>query len=239
MAMKQLLTKVGVVGGIAVIGLSGQMAFATPNPDDVYVSTLGNDSSACSIFAPCATINRALSVASDGGTVHVASGTYTQDITIHRDNVTITGGGVSNTTVGFNNTGSNGVDIENAGGIVIKNINFKVQPTGSTINYALHAYQSHDITLQNNNFIGSGKTNTTPKKVGGVDINSSQNVTIQNVEATDFSKNGFSVTARYTTEDTPTSNVTLDQITAMNNAWNGVAFYTIGNDPGRRARAHQ
>jgi hypothetical protein len=80
-----------------VSGLPGQMIFTLTN-EAWYVSPTGSDSNSCSLpSSPCATINGAIEKASDGDTILVASGTYTNAdfvdtvVTVHKD-VALLGG---------------------------------------------------------------------------------------------------------------------------------------------------
>lgn len=60
----------------------------TPIPGNhLYVATTGNDINSCTIStAPCKTINGALSKASDGMTIHINAGTYTENVRITTPN---------------------------------------------------------------------------------------------------------------------------------------------------------
>lgn len=103
--------------------------------------------------------------------------------------------------------------------------------SGFTVNaspattYALKAHDADGLTLANDVFNGG-----TGNKGGGVDINTTNHVTLTNVTSSGFHKNGFAYTPQYQNSDTPASGITFNNVTASNNGWTGISFYTVGND---------
>ncbi|QNS07854.1 DUF1565 domain-containing protein [Streptomyces xanthii] len=87
MSRRTLLTL--ALGACAVLALPAAPASAA---SAYYVSPTGSDGNAgTSSGAPLATIQRALDLAPEGAVVHLASGTYRQDVVTRRENVTLTG----------------------------------------------------------------------------------------------------------------------------------------------------
>jgi hypothetical protein len=96
------LAVVSMTAGFLAITGPGASAAPTPTTNNWYVATTGNNvGNACSNkHAPCQTINAALAqqVASgNSGTIHVAAGTYNEQLTLTpaNDNVKIKGAGAS------------------------------------------------------------------------------------------------------------------------------------------------
>lgn len=165
------------------------------------------------------TVQGALNAVATNGRVYVANGTYNENLNIPRSGLKVYGqsevGVVVNTNSGY------GINIDHQDHTRIDNMTFN--STGSS-GYALHAYGVNGLSLNDLTFDGSGSNHT-----GGVDANSSQNLSYNNVSASNFGKNGFSVTAKYESTDNYSRNITFNGITANNNAWNGIAFYTTNS----------
>ncbi len=171
-------------------------------------------------------IQAGLNVALTGNTVLVTPGTYSGDPTPPADNnVTLAGigGPILNLSSGY------GVNLDN--NVAVTNFTF----SGFTVNaspsttYAFKAYKANGLTLTNDTFNGgSGNTG------GGVDINTTSNVTFNNVTSNGFHKNGFADTSAYTAADSAASgnNITFNGITASNDGWTGISFYTVGGSGG-------
>ncbi|MDB5169938.1 MAG: hypothetical protein JWN82_334 [Candidatus Saccharibacteria bacterium] len=202
-----------------------------PVPSTVYVDanyTVSSDGSHIFGYDAFSTVQDGVNAVAAGGTVSVAAGTYTGAINVTKP-ASIVGAGVASTifNITSNTTYGQGVSVNGQNGVTISNMTFNA-PVGTPVSYAFQAYQSSNVTLTNLVFNGPGKS-TTPR-FGGVDFNSVNGVTINNVTSRNFSKNGFSFTSRYAVSDQLTQNVSLTGITADNNNWAGVAFYTVGND---------
>lgn len=178
---------------------------------------------------PYLTITPALSRIVEGGRVHIANGAYNEALNVTKDGTQLIGESKASVQVIATNATSygQGVSVNALDKVKISNITFNA-PAGSPISYHFQAYQSSNLTLSNLDFNGPGKTST--PKIGGVDLNSIKNATLDNVSAKNYSKNGFSFTAQYAATDIFTRNVSLKDLTADNNNWTGIAFYTVGND---------
>ena len=174
------------------------------------------------------TIQNALNAVATNGTVNVANGSYSEGLNITKSGINLVGQSQAGVQVTANHASpyGQGVSVDGQDNVSISNMTFN-DPAGSPISYAFQAYQDSGLNLSNLTFNGPGKA-TTPK-IGGVDVNSSQNVTYDNVSASNYSKNGFSFTAQYKSTDNPTSGVSLSNITADNNNWAGLVFYTMNS----------
>ena len=169
---------------------------------------------------PYTTIQSAVTDASAGDTIAVDPGTYSGDVNIPVSNLTIAGTGA-------------GVTLDLGSGYGINLDSPPTLTTGFTMNgitvdasqsttYALKAYKADGITLTNDTFNGgSGNTG------GGVDFNTTNNVTLNNVTSTGFHKNGFAYTSQYLATDTSANGVTFNGVTASDDGWAGIAFYTM------------
>lgn len=160
--------------------------------------------------------------AQNGDTELVGAGTYPGDVMLPAlSHFTLAGQGtpVINLGSGY------GINLDN--NVAVTNFTmsgFKVNASPSTT-YALKAHMADGLTLTNDTFNGgSGNTG------GGVDINTTNNVTLNNVTAAGFHKNGFAYTPQYQNSDTPASGITFNNVTASGNGWTGISFYTVGND---------
>ena len=221
-----ILSKIGLGGAIIIAPLFlSQTVLAAPK--DAYLAP-GGAGNCSSTSAACATFAEAINYVGKGGTIHVADGSYNQDITdTTKNQINIVADNPGSVNVTLDGPSSWGVYLEGVNDITISGINFNVSSDNSTVAYALHAHNARTLTLQDDKFTGPGKTSEF--KTGGVDINSSYNVTETNVSASDFSKNGFSFTSQYNVGDEISSHVTLTNISATDNEWSGIAFYTTTN----------
>jgi hypothetical protein len=170
------------------------------------------------------TIQPAINVLTNGGTVSVAAGTYSGDLMIPTSSITLQGTG----SVVLNLDSGYGINLDNPPYVPT---NFTM--SGFTVNasngttYAFKAYKADNLTLTNDTFNG-GTGNTG----GGIDINTTNNVTFNNVTSTGFYKNGFADTVAYESTDTAGNGITFNNVTSTNNGWAGIAFSTIGNAGG-------
>lgn len=109
----------------------------------VYVSTHGKDSNAGTSSSPKLTIQNALTLVANGGTIHVNSGTYYQKgIYINKD-VTISGTSTKSTTI--NGQNSHVFTIAKGANVIIKNLRVTnaYDKTGGAI------YNKGTLTLKN------------------------------------------------------------------------------------------
>jgi len=162
-------------------------------------------------------IQDALNAVAANGRVYVANGTYHEDLDIPNDGLEMYGesqGGVTvDTSAGY------GVNIDHHNHLYFENMTFN---SSTSTSYALKAYGVNGLSLNSLTFNGPGKNSHT----GGVDINSSQNVSFNNVSSSNYGKNGFAVTAKYVASDDYSRNITFNGVTASNNGWDGISFYT-------------
>jgi hypothetical protein len=86
-----LAAMAGMVSAGFLVAVPTAMAGASTSGGTLYVKTTGADTGTCRIFAhPCATLDYALSVASQNSQISVGPGLYTQQLVITK-NVTING----------------------------------------------------------------------------------------------------------------------------------------------------
>lgn len=198
--------------------LSGIMEDATAKPIYILPNTL-----IATIDADNLGIQAGLNIVGNGQTVLVTPGTYSGDVTpLTGDHVTLAATG----TVELDLGSGYGINLDNNATVTNFTFNgFSVKASPSTTTYAFKAYKADGLTLNNDTFDGgSGNTG------GGIDINTTNNVTFNNVSSSNFHKNGFAYTSQYAVADTAANGVTFNNITSSNNGWTGVALYTVGDD---------
>lgn len=208
-----LLANKAANGGWAV----QDQGYSFQNRTEVNVATTGSDSSQGSKLGPLATVQTGVNAVTKSGVVTVNAGTYSGNVIVPVNNLTLQApsGATLNLGSGF------GINLNNGPVITgFKMTGFTVNSSSGTT-YALKAYKADGLTLENDTFNGSTGNG------GGIDINSTSNVTLNNVTATGFKKNGFAVTAQFAGGDTPSSNIIFNGVTASNNNWAGIAFYTM------------
>jgi hypothetical protein len=164
----------------------------------------------------------------EGGTVNVANGDYTQSIYVVANGTKLVGqskAGVQITSSGTTPSG-HAVAVENVNNVTLQDLSFTIGAVGNP-GYALKAYNTANLTVNNVDF--TGRAWVSGPRTGGVDLNAVDGATISNVTATNFSKNGFAVTAKYAVENQASRNITFDTISSTSNAWAGLAFYNSNN----------
>lgn len=232
------LSLAGITGNTrnAVAWVTGDYASAWPQPSATYAdanvsgtsdTVYGSDIVAIQGhlrvwgYDAFNTVQGAINAVTANGTVNVADGTYAENLAVNKPGLNIKGQSQAGTVV--NSAAGYGVDVEHQNGTRLSNFTFNTPASGT---YALKAYDDNGLSLNNLTFNGSGKTTG---HAGGVDVNSSQNVSYNNVAASNYSKNGFSVTAQYAAADDYSRNLTFNGVTANGNAWDGIAFYTTNS----------
>ena len=84
------------------------------------------------------------------------------------------------------------------------------------------------MTLDNLTLDGSVRVAAGGPKATGVDANSVDGLTLNNVTVKGFAKNGITITGRDSATTATTSrNVSFNTVTAENNGWAGIAFYSL------------
>jgi hypothetical protein len=190
-----------------------------------YVKALAAPGGNGTQAAPYQTIQAGVDRVIAGGTVRVQSGSYSGAINVTKNGVKIVGESEGGVMVNLNAATpfGQGVSISGVTGVSLSNMSFAV-PAGAPVSYALQAYKADGLTLTDVSFAGPGKTST---HIGGVDVNTTNNVTYNNVSATAFYKNGFSFTSRYAPADAGANGITFNNISSTNNGWTGISFYTM------------
>lgn len=201
---------------------------------DVYVDDDAAVGGNGSKQQPYQTIQQAMPRVAENGTIHVANGTYNENLVFEHNGVQLLGESKNGVIVKTTGTAAYGVEITAKNNTFIHNITFLVGSSIGSLKYHLKAYNGSGLLLDNVVFTGAGSA--TMPRVGGIDINSFENAALSNVVASEYSKNGVAFTAQYAAEDVVTTNVGLLDVTTQNNAWAGLAFYasnasgTIGRD---------
>lgn len=192
---------------------------------DAYVQPAanGNVGDEGSKWNPYTSIQNGMSRIVEGGTIHVADGVYNEKLAVLKNGTKLVGESRGGTVVQPHTNGGYGITVHDLNNVSIENMSFKV-PAGKSLSYNLHAYRANGVDITNVTFDGQNNTS------GGADFNSSRNITLDNVTAKDYSKNGFAFTSRYETSDPISRNISFNDVTAESNNWAGIAFYTVGND---------
>lgn len=202
--------------------------YSTSNRTAVTVNTSGTLTAQGDPLGPISTIQAGIDAVTHNGVVNVKNGVYSGSLSITKNGIQVLGETEGGVTVNENasNSFGQGVSVDHSTGVSLSNMTFTV-PVAAPISYAFQAYKADGLTLSNLSFTGPGKTST---HIGGVDVNTTNNVTENNISSTGFYKNGFSFTAAYASTDTSADGITLNGISSTNNGWTGISFYTVGND---------
>ena len=114
---------------------------------DVYVSITGNDANACTVSAPCRTIQKGVNVVQPGGVLHILAGTYSESISFSKvgtqsQPIRIVGEGAI-----LSNGGQLAFSIKNSQWITFEGLAVR----GYTLSN-FEITQSHYLTFKNNSF---------------------------------------------------------------------------------------
>lgn len=194
---------------------------------DAYVTETDNGKSGDtgSAWHPYTKIQDAFSRIVEGGTVHVANGTYSEALVVKKQGTQLVGESRDGVKIApLSNQYGQGLTSEGLSKISFSNFTINAASSNGG-GYALKAHNGSNLKITNVTVNGAGPT----VNMGGVDINGINGVVISNVTSQNFKKNGFAFSSRYDATDPFTRSVTLDNITAKNNGWAGVAFYATNN----------
>ncbi len=184
---------------------------------DCYVdATTGSDTNSGSSTSDAfKTIGAATDQISTGGTIHVAAGTYVEDVAVNKTGVTLHGAGYATTTIsGAKNGGSATVQV-GASGVVIDGFTITREGNNTTdwndpgLNTAGVAVQgmTNSVEVRNNKLTGNRT---------GIDINNSNGSSIHNNLIND-NRTGLILRNQ-------TDNLTVTQNEIKNNWTDGVLF---------------
>jgi hypothetical protein len=143
MMYKKILPVILVL--LMLVSIIHKTAFAATT--DVYVSTIGNDANACTVSAPCRTIQKGVNVVQPGGVLHILAGTYSESVSFSKvgtqsQPIRIVGEGAI-----LSNGGQLAFSIKNSQWITFEGLTVK--------DYTLSNFeisQSHYLTFRNNSF---------------------------------------------------------------------------------------
>ena len=122
-----------------------------------YVSANGTDSGNCgSSGSPCATINYAVSQAASGNVINIAAGTYTEEITVNKPNLTFKGLDASTTIIQATNSSINPVFTITENGTTFQNLTLTNQEKMNG-GIWVRAGASSGLTVTSVNFRNIGK----------------------------------------------------------------------------------
>lgn len=206
-----------LVLGVFSIGLLSVLGAGSVSAADLQVDPAG-------VGGAHTTIQSAITAASSGDTIYVAAGTYNESV-YAKSGITIIGTNTADVRVVADNPAQVALGISSTTGIqdvTIRNITFEVGPSGVDT-FAVQILNAQNILLENIIVDGNNVPNT-----GGINIGLSQHVTLNNVTAQNFTKNGFAIAVAHPAEfpdGVPTSDLTFNNVSALNNGWAGIAFY--------------
>jgi len=155
------------------------------------------------------TIQAAIDAASNGDTITIATGTYTETLNLKGKQLTVDGEGIGNTIIDA--SGFTGYAISNFG----DHTTFKDVTLIGTNHYGFKISHVSDITLENIRVEDSGKT--------GVDLNTIDGATLTNIQVVD-TVGGFGIMIL------DSKNVDVTDIQTDNNPWGGVSVHAVNAD---------
>lgn len=112
--------------------------------------------------------------------------------------------------------------LEGQGSVIIKSV--------ASSNKGIDIQNTSNVTLTNLTFDGA---NATTPPVTGIDINSVDGITLNNIVVKNYSKNGISVVTQQDPSYVLGKNPVFNNVTVQNTGWAGIALYprsTTGND---------
>ena len=158
---------------------------------------------------PTDSVQAAINDIAPGGVVTLTAGTYTQRIDIIGKSMTLKGAG-------------------DVGSVIL------TQPVrfDTNDNKLIDIHWASDVTLENLTLRGAKYLQQADREPAtGIDANGVDGLTLNNVTVKGFAKNGIAITSGFSTGDTTRSgNVMFNTVTADENGWAGIAFYTEGQD---------
>ncbi len=192
MRVKYLVGVLVLVGIVTIIAMAGNAKGATIN-----------------VPADYPTIQAAINAASNGDTIIVAAGTYTETIDIAKP-LTIEGESLSGVIIDASAFSDYGIDVT-SNDVTLKNFTL-IGPPSATYGYGIKVSGCSNVILNNLLVRNSGRS--------GIDFNGCDGVLVSDVESRDNGGVGIAVT--------DSSNVELRNITTSGNAWGGIAIFTYG-----------
>lgn len=176
-------------------------------------------------ITPYQTVTPALTRVAEGGRVHVADGTYTEKLTFVKNGTQLLGESRTGVVLSpLSGPTGQGLTSEGLSNITVKNLTIKA--TTASGGYALKIHNGINFNLSDLTLIGPGSGTPT---VGGLDINGINGVSLSNISVSNFTKNGIAITSKFAASDPQTSNVQINSVSSTNNAWSGLAFYSLSN----------
>jgi hypothetical protein len=177
------------------------------------------------------TISSALSGVPNGTTIIVANGTYNESLTINgRTGVTIYGESQAGVIIDSSNQTSRSIQASNSPQLTL--INLTVRDTyavgGSSVKRFMVKIDtnSHDFTIRNVVIEGPGKNYLNPSDanntVGGLDLNTLNNASVENVTVRNVSRNAMAFTS---VSNLRVADFTLQNISQDASGWAAIALY--------------
>jgi len=130
---------------------------------DWYVATTGSDSNAGTQDSPFATIQHAVTAATDGDTIHVAAGTYDEKITVQKG-ITLQGEGGESSKIQYTTSNNYAlISVLNpSGNVTIDGFDLVMHSAPDwaeavVVNDATGAIDAHTVTISNNIVTGSNQ----------------------------------------------------------------------------------
>ncbi|MDP4267208.1 MAG: DUF1565 domain-containing protein, partial [Bacteroidota bacterium] len=175
---------------------------------DIYSSAIGNDLNSGSSLAPFATVNKAITSASNNDTIYVDSGVYTEQIIINAKILNIIGAGKTKSTLKcpanpsntVTNCGKPIIGISNVSSVVIDGFTIDGLSLMSTIN-SLNGVGFNDAggTVRNCAFQNiDGTTSSVGRNGCGITgqlVNTARSITITNNTFTNFITRGINLSS--------------------------------------------
>ena len=153
---------------------------------------------------PHDSVQVAIDAVAPGGVVTLTSGTYVEEIEIIKS-LTLRGSGA-------------------VGSVIIQ------QPAAATPNSTgtklIDIRFTSNVTLDNLTLDGSVRVEENGPEATGVDAGGVDGLTLNNVTVKGFAKNGIAIVGQYKATTTKSSDVSFNSVTAENNGWAGIAFYS-------------
>ena len=109
-------------------------------------------------------------------------------------------------------------------------LGFRVTPSIADGKRLIEIHLTSHVTLDNLTMDGSARVAANGTKSTGIEANSVDGLTLNNVTTKGFAHNGIAITGKYLdSSPTHSQNVSFNTVSVINSGWAGIAFYSVSS----------